>query len=634
MTTGNPAGPNLPALSRKRPTDFNISDGQAGSPPRNVRPTWCGSVTEADKGKRKTAPNGVPGTSLCRNHHPAPRRAAHNGATGLPRGARCGLLSRLRGRPPACHRRGRSPSNQPTSDHADGASAWAAGTPLASQRPRRPGPTEHIVQDRGDSRQPAGPNLPALSRKRPTDFNISDGQAGSPPHNARPTLAVDPRPKPTRATQNPAPSGCRVRHCAGTTIRSRDALRTMALPGSLGERDAVCSPGLPGRPPACHRRGRSPSNQPTSDHADAPTLGRRDALASQRPRRPGPTEHIVQDRGDSRQSRRSPTSPHSLGNAQPTSTSLHPAGWKPTPQCPPNLVWIRDRSRPEQPKTPLHRGAGYVIVLEPPSGAATRFAQWRYRAPSGSAMWSALPATRQAAGVPSAWSQPSQSTHERPRRWCDAGPPGRIGVTAAQKAGAEGRFRRVPRRPVLTEHIVQDRGDSRHLWPVPTSPHSLGNAQPTSTSLTARLEAHPTMPAQPGVDPRPKPTRASGKPRPTACRARDCAGTNSRHRDAMRTMALPGSLGVRDASCSPGYEAGRRRAIGGVAALPVYPERPRRWSDAGADWDAMAPQRTRRPGLRAVPEQRPRRQGPTENMVRDRGDSRNPAGPNLHRTLP
>ena len=31
-----------------------------------------------------------------------------------------------------------------------------------------------------------------------------------------------------------APAGCRVRHCAGTTIRHRDALRTMALPGSLG----------------------------------------------------------------------------------------------------------------------------------------------------------------------------------------------------------------------------------------------------------------------------------------------------------------------------------------------------------------------------------------------------------------
>jgi len=59
------------------------------------------------------------------------------------------------------------------------------------------------------------------------------------------------------------------------------------------------------------------------------------------------------------------------------------------------------------------------------------------RAPSGSAMRSALPATRQAAGVPSAWSQPSP-THSRPRRWCDAGPLGRQSVTTAQKAGDEG----------------------------------------------------------------------------------------------------------------------------------------------------------------------------------------------------
>jgi len=61
-----------------------------------------------------------------------------------------------------------------------------------------------------------------------------------------------------------------------------------------------------------------------------------------------------------------------------------------------------------------------------------------YRAPSGSAMKSVLPATRQAAGVPSAWSQSSQSTHARPRRWCDAGSLGRQCVTADQKAGDEG----------------------------------------------------------------------------------------------------------------------------------------------------------------------------------------------------
>jgi hypothetical protein len=64
-----------------------------------------------------------------------------------------------------------------------------------------------------------------------------------------------------------------------------------------------------------------------------------------------------------------------------------------------------------------------------------------YRAPPGDTMRSAAPATRQAAGVPSAWSQRSQSIHERPRRWCDAGPLRRVGVTADQKAGEEGRVR-------------------------------------------------------------------------------------------------------------------------------------------------------------------------------------------------
>ncbi len=44
---------------------------------------------------------------------------------------------------------------------------------------------------------------------------------------------------------------------------------------------------LRGRPPACHRRGRSPSNQPTRDHADGATMGRPTPKASRRPRRPG-----------------------------------------------------------------------------------------------------------------------------------------------------------------------------------------------------------------------------------------------------------------------------------------------------------------------------------------------------------
>ncbi len=99
------------------------------------------------------------------------------------------------------------------------------------------------------------------------------------------------------------------------------------------------------------------------------------------------------------------------------------------------------RSRPGPRKTAPHRGAGHGFVPVEPRGNTSRPAQGPCRAPPGGAMRSALPAMRQAAGAPSAWSQPSQSTHERPRRWCDAGSPGRQCVQAAQKAGAEGRFR-------------------------------------------------------------------------------------------------------------------------------------------------------------------------------------------------
>jgi len=80
---------------------------------------------------------GVPGPFLCRSDLPTTPRLAHKMRTGLPRGARCGLLFRPRGRPPARHRRGRSPLNQPTRDHADGATLGRRDA-NASRRPRRP----------------------------------------------------------------------------------------------------------------------------------------------------------------------------------------------------------------------------------------------------------------------------------------------------------------------------------------------------------------------------------------------------------------------------------------------------------------------------------------------------------------
>ena len=117
--------------------------------------------------------------------------------------------------------------------------------------------------------------------------------------------------------------------------------------------------------------------------------------------------------------------------------------------------------------------------------------------------------------------------------------------------------------------------------PSPTVPHSLGYAQPTSTSLTGRLEARPHNVRRPGLDPNPKQTRSPRKPRPigvpglTLCRIDHPASRRSPHN------VTPGSPGERDAVCSSGYEAGRRRAIGVVAAVSSTHARPRRWRDAG-----------------------------------------------------
>ncbi len=55
--------------------------------------------------------NGVPGTPLCRDDLPATRHDPHNGAAGQPSRQSVPVhLYQFRCRPPACHRRGRSPS--------------------------------------------------------------------------------------------------------------------------------------------------------------------------------------------------------------------------------------------------------------------------------------------------------------------------------------------------------------------------------------------------------------------------------------------------------------------------------------------------------------------------------------------
>ncbi len=191
----------------------------------------------------------------------------------------------------------------------------------------------------------------------------------------------------------------------------------------------------------------------------------------------------------------SPTVPHSLGYAQTASTSLTDR----LEARPHNVrqAWCGPGTKADQAtrKTAPHRGAGHGFVPDEPHGGASRSAQGPCRAPPGRAMRSALPATRQAAGAPSAWSQPPQSTYARPRRWCDAGSPGRQCVTAAQKAGA-------------------NRTPQPGIPPSPTVPHSLGYAQPASTSLTDRLEARPHNVRQAWCGPGTKADQATRKTAP------------------------------------------------------------------------------------------------------------------------
>ena len=80
--------------------------------------------------------------------------------------------------------------------------------------------------------------------------------------------------------------------------------------------------------------------------------------------------------------------------------------------------------------------AGFDIVSHRPSGKAQPPAQCHTGHSTGKTPFPLCPSSvagrRRAIGVVLA----SQSTHRRPRRWCDDGPLGRQSVTAAQKAGA------------------------------------------------------------------------------------------------------------------------------------------------------------------------------------------------------
>ncbi len=124
------------------------------------------------------------------------------------------------------------------------------------------------------------------------------------------------------------------------------------------------------------------------------------------------------------------------------------------------------------------------------------------------------------------------------------------------------------------------------------------------------------MSAQPVVHPRPKPTRSRGYPRPIGVPGPHlCRFDLSAERPAPH-KCRPGSLGERDAVFCSGHEAGRRRAIGGVAALPATSARPRRWCDAGP------------PGRQCVTAAQ---KAGAEDRVRIRGRSNQPASLHHHR---
>ena len=77
----------------------------------------------------------------------------------------------------------------------------------------------------------------------------------------------------------------------------------------------------------------------------------------------------------------------------------------------------------------------------------------------------AVPATRQAAGVPSARSQPPPVTPARPRRWGDAGRPA-AQAAADQKAGAPGRRLE----SLLHRHGIHRQPEVDPADPVPVEP--------------------------------------------------------------------------------------------------------------------------------------------------------------------
>jgi len=126
--------------------------------------------------------------------------------------------------------------------------------------------------------------------------------------------------------------------------------------------------------------------------------------------------------------------------------------------------------------------AGFDIVPHQPPGTAEPSAQCHTGLPREARLCLVLPAQRQAAGALSAWSQPFRSTHERPRRWGDAGALERQSVPAPQKAGVDCNHRPVP----ITEF---HRSDTRKDPPrIPINGKTHGCFRVVASEIRSRIQ--------------------------------------------------------------------------------------------------------------------------------------------------
>ncbi len=325
-------------------------------------------------------------------------------------------------------------------------------------------------------------------------------------------------------------------------------------PGSPGRRDAVRSPGYE----AGRRRAIGVVAALPSTHArprrwcDAGPPGRNSVPAAQK----------AGDEGV--------RNPRSHKTQYPALSRKRPAGFNnpdgqagsPPPQSPPNLKENRDRGRWGHPENRAPPGCRVRICAGTTSRQSGPPSTNADRAPPGERDAVRSPGyeagRRRAIGVVAAL----PATHARPRRWCDAGPPGRNSVPAAQKAGDEG---------------VRNPRSHKTQYPALSRKRPAGFNNPDGQAGSPPPQSPPNL----------KENRDRGRwgpaenRAPPGCRVRICAGTTSRQSGPLRTNADRAPPGERDAVRSPGYEAGRRRAIGVVAALPSTYARPRRWCDAG-----------------------------------------------------